>query len=138
MRNKKGFTLVEMLVVIAIIAILVAIIIPVVTDATRKAKASTDAANLRVALGELNVYAVDGALEAMDIVGMIEPGDCKTDPDAQMIAIYEDCGFVAVYYRNGSKYYSLDYLSDVATNGESSLSTAKPNHPGAEWINIPG
>ena len=47
--NKKGFTLIEMLVVIAIIAILVAIIIPTVTSATTKAKASTDAANLRSA-----------------------------------------------------------------------------------------
>lgn len=45
--NKKGFTLIEMLVVIAIIAILVAIIIPIVSSATEKAAAATDAANLR-------------------------------------------------------------------------------------------
>lgn len=45
--NKKGFTLIEMLVVIAIIAILVAIIIPVVTSATDKAAAATNAANMR-------------------------------------------------------------------------------------------
>lgn len=45
--NKKGFTLIEMLVVIAIIAILVAIIIPVVTNSTEKAAAAADAANMR-------------------------------------------------------------------------------------------
>ena len=45
--NKKGFTLIEMLVVIAIIAILVAIIIPTVTAATDKAACATNAANLR-------------------------------------------------------------------------------------------
>lgn len=45
--NKKGFTLIEMLVVIAIIAVLVAIIIPVVSSATVKAAAATDAANMR-------------------------------------------------------------------------------------------
>ena len=45
--NKKGFTLIEMLVVIAIIAVLVAIIIPTVTSATDKAAAATNAANLR-------------------------------------------------------------------------------------------
>ena len=50
--NKKGFTLIEMLVVIAIIAVLVAIIIPTVSSATTKAKAAADAANLRAAVAE--------------------------------------------------------------------------------------
>ena len=45
--NKKGFTLIEMLVVIAIIAVLVSIIIPVVGNSTVKASAATNAANLR-------------------------------------------------------------------------------------------
>ena len=50
--NKKGFTLIEMLVVIAIIAILVAIIIPVVQSSTTKAAAATNAANLRAIKAE--------------------------------------------------------------------------------------
>lgn len=45
--NKKGFTLIEMLVVIAIIAVLVSIIVPVVSNSTAKAAAATNAANLR-------------------------------------------------------------------------------------------
>ena len=51
--NKKGFTLIEMLVVIAIIAILVSIIIPTVQSATDKAAAATNAANLRSVKAEL-------------------------------------------------------------------------------------
>ena len=51
--NKKGFTLIEMLVVIAIIAVLVAIIIPTVTSATTKAAAATNAANLRSIKAEM-------------------------------------------------------------------------------------
>ena len=50
--NKKGFTLIEMLVVIAIIAVLVAIVIPTVSSATGKAAAATNAANLRSLVAE--------------------------------------------------------------------------------------
>lgn len=50
--NKKGFTLIEMLVVIAIIAVLVSIIIPTVSSATDKAGAATNAANLRSIIAE--------------------------------------------------------------------------------------
>lgn len=53
--NKKGFTLIEMLVVIAIIAILVAIIIPTVTNATEKARQATDVANIRGYIAELQI-----------------------------------------------------------------------------------
>lgn len=58
--NKKGFTLIEMLVVIAIIAILVAIIVPTVTSATTKAAAATNAANLRTAAAELAIQMLNG------------------------------------------------------------------------------
>lgn len=50
--NKKGFTLIEMMVVIAIIAALVGILVPTVTTARTKAAAATNAANLRAAKGE--------------------------------------------------------------------------------------
>ncbi len=52
--NKKGFTLIEMLVVIAIIAVLVSIIIPVVGNSTVKAQAAAIAANLRSAKAEIS------------------------------------------------------------------------------------
>ena len=45
--NKKGFTLMEMLIVVAIIAILVAIAIPTYSNSMKKANAAVDAANIR-------------------------------------------------------------------------------------------
>lgn len=52
-RNSKGFTLVEMLIVIAIIAILVAIAIPTFSGALTKAKEAADEANIRSYYGEV-------------------------------------------------------------------------------------
>ena len=66
--NKKGFTLIEMLVVIAIIAVLVAIVIPVVGSATEKAKEAADAANIRAAIAEVTTVALmDGEEAANDL-----------------------------------------------------------------------
>lgn len=50
--NKKGFTLAELLIVVAIIAVLVAISIPIFTSQLEKAREATDLANLRAAYAE--------------------------------------------------------------------------------------
>lgn len=46
-RGKKGFTLMEMLIVVAIIAILIAIAIPIFTTQLNKARIAADEANIR-------------------------------------------------------------------------------------------
>ena len=61
--NKKGFTLIEMLVVIAIIAVLVSIVIPVVGNSTEKAKEAADAANIRSAIAKVTTQALAGDVE---------------------------------------------------------------------------
>ena len=66
--NKKGFTLIEMLVVIAIIAVLVSIVIPVVGNSTEKAKEAADAANIRSAIAMVTTKALsDGAASSEDV-----------------------------------------------------------------------
>lgn len=47
--TKKGFTLAELLIVVAILAILVAVSIPIFTSQLDKAKTATDDANVRAA-----------------------------------------------------------------------------------------
>jgi len=60
-RNKKGFTLMEMLIVVAIIAILVAVSVPVFTSQLNNAKTQTDAANERAAKAvAVATYLTDG------------------------------------------------------------------------------
>lgn len=46
-RNQKGFTLMEMLIVVAIIAVLVAVAIPVYTSQMHKVRVAADWANVR-------------------------------------------------------------------------------------------
>ena len=50
--NKKGFTLAELLIVVAIIAVLVAVAIPVFTAQLEKSREATDLANVRSAYAE--------------------------------------------------------------------------------------
>ncbi|MBO4278093.1 MAG: prepilin-type N-terminal cleavage/methylation domain-containing protein [Clostridia bacterium] len=67
--NKKGFTLAELLIVVAIIAVLVAIAIPIFTSQLEKSKEATDLSNVRAAYaeavaayiseGETGTYTVD-------------------------------------------------------------------------------
>lgn len=49
LKKKNGFTLIEMLVVVAIIVILVLVSIPMVNSSLEKARVATDKANLRAA-----------------------------------------------------------------------------------------
>ena len=51
LKKTGGFTLIEMLIVVAIIAILVAVSIPMVNSNLEKAREATDAANARAAKG---------------------------------------------------------------------------------------
>ena len=48
-KNQKGFTLAELLVVVAIIAVLVAVSIPIFTAKLEKSREATDIANMRAA-----------------------------------------------------------------------------------------
>ncbi len=64
MRDKKGFTLAELLIVVAIIGVLVAIAIPVFTSQLEKAREATDEANIRALYAETTAAVLSGATSA--------------------------------------------------------------------------
>lgn len=68
MKRNRGFTLMEMLIVVAIIAVLAAIAIPVFNGSLHKAKVAADMANVRAYYAELQTqYITTG--EYIDIGG---------------------------------------------------------------------
>jgi type IV pilus assembly protein PilA len=59
--NRKGFTLAELLIVVAIIGVLVAISIPIFTAQLEKSREATDVANIRSAYAEIMTDILDSA-----------------------------------------------------------------------------
>ena len=73
--NKKGFTLMEMLIVVAIIVILVAVSVPTFTSSLDNAKKATDDANLRAAKAvAVNAYMLGEEKPAAGYVYNLETG----------------------------------------------------------------
>lgn len=77
MKRNRGFTLMEMLIVVAIIAVLAAIAIPVFSGSLHKAKVAADMANVRAYYAELQIdYLTTG--EFREDVGT-QVGDMRTE-----------------------------------------------------------
>ncbi len=90
-KSKKGFTLMEMLIVVAIIAILIAIAIPSFSSALNKAKKSTDDANIRSAYAEHILHeALKNEPDA--------PGDATFTKDSKTIKFADTTEYILKYY----------------------------------------
>ena len=89
--NKKGFTLAELLIVVAIIGVLVAISIPIFTSQLEKSREATDKANLRSAYAEqmTNLLQWDGKTAISDITVNAKQAQAnwQSDGDATTIKI---------------------------------------------------
>ena len=69
-QNKNGFTLMEMLIVIAIIAVLIAVAIPVFASQLEKTREATDLANVRSAYAQVSTEALLGDSETTVTVNL--------------------------------------------------------------------
>lgn len=87
LKKNGGFTLIEMLIVVAIIAILVVVSIPMVSSSLDKAKSATDDANLRAAKAAGVIeYMTNGTAATMNYnadEGKLESSGTATTPYGQ-------------------------------------------------------
>lgn len=81
-KQKQGFTIMEMLIVVAIIAILVAVSIPIFHNSLHKAKVAADKANVRAYYAELQLeYLTTGEYreDITDEIGSVRKDITFTD-----------------------------------------------------------
>jgi len=127
-KQNSGFTLIEMLIVIAIIAALAGVIIPKVVSMTKKAKAATDVSNIKVIYEVANVALVGEDVGEAVAKAKIssEQVHSKSFPDAEMYLAYNEPTFVDVFFVDDGCYYGIKYFTEVAETGSSSQSTENP------------
>ncbi len=121
-KNKKGFTLVELMVVVAIIGILTAIAIPVYNSTQNKAKLSAHLANVRILEGAAQQYLLNEG-DAIIWTG----NESSTPKWKDYLQDWPECPFSGYSYRveidNEGKinvYVTKDNIKYIATPTDSS------------------
>lgn len=113
-RNKKGFTLAELLIVVAIIAVLVAIAIPVFTTQLEKSREATDVANVRSAYATLMAdYLQDTAENSIEITATQKVAEWQTSPEPTLKTLVDGVEGTVPIPANTDK-----YTITVAEDGE--------------------
>lgn len=128
MRKKQGFTLAELLIVVAIIAVLVGIAIPVFTSQLEKAREATDAANIRDAYAEVMTKAISTGEESTVTVSLTQKkNDWQTSFEFPCKEVGEPKvnGKAVVSYKNGTAVITYDGKNNSDT--KSTLEAIKAN-----------
>lgn len=105
-QNRKGFTLAELLIVVAIIAVLVAIAVPMYTAGLEKSRETADIANVRSAFADVvTSFLTDGKKVSIDV------------PVEQRVPGWQLEPFPSVLYQAGSEQLSIVIGPTTAAGG---------------------
>ncbi len=117
-KETKGFTLAELLIVVAIIAVLAAVAIPIFTSQLEKSREATDIANVRSAYAEcVTQYLTNG--ESASVFVKSQQKDNSWTGDPGMLTIQVDGSQVQGTFAANSGGYSvaIDASGSVTING---------------------
>ena len=112
--NSNGFTLAELLVVVAIIGVLVAVSIPLFTKQLEKARESTDAANIRSAYAEVMAKVTQGEDAGIETVTLKQTKDRwqnSFDFPAEVIGEPAAGGKANVYFKKNENQAVIEFTS---------------------------
>ena len=125
MKNNKGFTLAEMLIVVAIIAVLVSVAIPVFADKLEAAKEAVDVSNIRTAYGIGATMLMTGEIDE-ETPYYYNGASLTVDPPE------EGCGKGTT--REGSKVEFQDYNGTSDVEGMYIVVYAEDGKILVEWV----
>lgn len=117
--NNKGFSLVELIVVIAIMIVLVAVLAPVFTKYVEQSRRATDVQNANSIASAVLTDAADGTISG-DTKAVVEegnPSSIKSAPTAKGNAVKQGGSFVYEYKEATNTvavYVSTDNTADKA------------------------
>lgn len=150
--NNKGFSLVELIIVIAIMAILIVVLAPQYLKYVERSRNSTDYQNATTVVDALQIYVADPDITTnlftAGTVDIVFTGNLAPDPSAQDAAVQAavenaglDFGNMRCVSRQSWTQYTIRMI--VAANGDVTFSYASDNPGGgtdgfAEHMGTPG
>ena len=140
LRNRSGFTLAELLVVVAIIAVLVAVSIPIFASQLEKSRRAADISNARNISAILSACANDGSIEITDPDSIIFIGVSATKIDGGRYSnsgLNDDAALNATILVNGKPYSGISKVWDIlVANGFSRDLRMKQKKNGIKWYGV--
>ena len=137
LKDKKGFTLVELIVVLVILAILAALLVPALTG-------YIDKANKEKVIAECRMAVMAAQTEATTIYG--EKGKVDDDTfagkDADIRKLAEVSGHWQITYTSAGKITSLKYSNEnwyveyTAADGDKAATYTEPQQIGASGVTV--
>ena len=139
--TKRGFTLIELMIVVAIIGILAAVAIPKFADMLRKSKEGATKGSLTNLRSALTIYVSDNegltpsvpatAQGAIDLVAVVTPKYMESIPTAKLGTYHSDKNTIVVVSTTNRDMVITENITPDAANGWQYTSLSG----GGWWVN---